>query len=180
MTCGRLATKLIDRELGDIEAELAALERQGVELEKKLRSCEEDAGGDAVMDPIMVDWFHLIRRKQTYVRRESELVYTARIQELESQQPGVEGELRSLLDTPDHLKSRVELERERRLMARLVEIVNGRNAIVDVLDEDRLREVEEDQQLNKMMQSLGVKKSSKRRKSSVSKLFRRRSKRAVD
>ncbi|KAK0140523.1 MICAL-like protein 2 [Merluccius polli] len=170
----------IAKELGAIEAELAVLEKEGVELEKKLRSCEEGAGADILMDPVMGEWFNLIRKKQMYFRKESELVYIARTQDLELLQPGVEGELRSLLEKPDNLKSTAEQEREQRLMERLVEIVNGRNAIVEVLDEDRLREVEEDQQLNKMMQNLGVKKSPKKRKSSVSKLFRRRSKRVVD
>ncbi|XP_030199142.1 MICAL-like protein 2a isoform X1 [Gadus morhua] len=178
--CHHIPTDQIVKELGDIEEELGALEKEGVELEKKLRSCEEDAGGDILMDPIMVEWFNLIRKKQVYIRKESELVYIARIQDLEVQQPGVEAELRILLGKPDSLKSAADQEREEKLMGRLVEIVNGRNAIVQVLDEDRLREVEEDQQLNNMMQSLGVKKSPKRRKSSVSKLFRRRSKRAVD
>lgn len=31
----------IERELNDIETNLAQLEKEGVELEKKLRSCEE-------------------------------------------------------------------------------------------------------------------------------------------
>lgn len=39
----------------------------------------------------------------------------------------------------DHLKSTEERRRENRLMERLMEIVNGRNAIVEGLDEDRLR-----------------------------------------
>lgn len=39
----------------------------------------------------------------------------------------------------DHLKSRVERRREETLMQRLVEIVDGRNAIVEGLDEDRRR-----------------------------------------
>ncbi|XP_041813313.1 MICAL-like protein 2a [Chelmon rostratus] len=170
----------IERELNDIETNLAQLEKEGVELEKKLRSCEEEGEGDILMDPLMVDWFNLIRKKQMYIRKESELVYTARTQELEQQQPGVEGELRRLLEKPDHLKSREEQQREKKLMQRLVEIVDGRNAIVEGLDEDRLREVEEDQQLNEMMQNLGVKKAKNKRKSSISKLFRRRSKRRVE
>lgn len=89
---------------------------------------------------------------------------SARTQELEQQQPGVEEELRRLLEKPgelplflsqssffflpfnfaetlgaDELKSRVERRREETLMQRLVEIVDGRNAIVEGLDEDRRR-----------------------------------------
>ncbi|XP_033499935.2 MICAL-like protein 2a isoform X1 [Epinephelus lanceolatus] len=170
----------IERDLNDIETNLAQLEKEGVELEKKLRCCEEEGEGDILMDPLMVDWFNLIRKKQMYIRNESELMYIARTQELEQQQPGVEGELRRLMEKPDHLKSREEQQREKKLMQRLVEIVDGRNAIVEGLDEDRRREVEEDQQLNEMMQNLGVKKAKSKRKSSISKLFRRRSKRRVE
>ncbi|KAA8585303.1 hypothetical protein FQN60_003997 [Etheostoma spectabile] len=146
----------IERDLNDIETNVAQLEKEGVELEKKLRSCEEEGKGDVLMDPLMVDWFNLIRKKQMYIRKESELVYIAKTQELEQQQPGVEGELRRLLEKPDHLKSREEQQREKKLMQRLMEIVDGRNAIVEGLDEDRLREVEEDQQLNEMMQNLDL------------------------
>ncbi|XP_029015130.1 MICAL-like protein 2a isoform X2 [Betta splendens] len=170
----------IERELSEIESSLARLERDGVELEKQLRSCEEEGEGDVLMDPLMVDWFSLIRKKQMYIRKESELVYIARTQDLERQQPGVEWELRRLLEKPDHSKSREEQQREEALMQRLVEIVDGRNAIVDGLDLDRLREVEEDQQLNEMMKNLRVKKAKSKRKSSISKLFRRRSKRRVE
>ncbi|XP_039902474.1 MICAL-like protein 2a isoform X1 [Simochromis diagramma] len=170
----------IERQLNDIETNLAHLEKEGVELEQKLRSCEEDGEGDILMDPLMVDWFNLIQKKQMFIRKESELVYIARTQELEQQQPGVEGELRRLLEKPDHLKSREEQRQEKKLMQKLMEIVDGRNAIVEGLDEDRLREVEEDQQLNKMMQNLGVKKAKNERKSSISKLFRRRSKRRFE
>ncbi|XP_058508555.1 MICAL-like protein 2a isoform X2 [Solea solea] len=170
----------IERELNDIETNLAQLEKEGVELEKKLRCCEEEGEGDILMDPLMVDWFKLIRKKQMIIRKESELVYIARTQELEQQQPGVEGELRRLLEKPDHLKSGDERQQETLLMQRLVEIVNGRNAILEGLDEDRLREVEEDQQLNEMMKNLGVKKAKSKRKTSISKLFRRRSKRRVE
>ncbi|XP_034046974.1 MICAL-like protein 2a [Thalassophryne amazonica] len=176
----RVPLEQIERELNDIETNLAHLEKEGVELEKKLRSCEEEGDGDILMEPLMVDWFNLIRQKQMYIRKESELVYIAQTLELERQQPGVEWELRRLLEKPDHLKTTEERQQEKKLLQRLVEIVDGRNAIVDGLDEDRLREVEEDKQLNEMMQNLRVKKSKNKRKSSFSKLFRRRSKRQVE
>ncbi|XP_062386992.1 MICAL-like protein 2a [Sardina pilchardus] len=169
----------IVKELGEIEENLNELEREGVDLEKRLRSCEEEGRGDLLMDPLMVDWFNLIRKKQGYMRRESELVYIARTQDLEEQQPGVEGQLRRLLDKPEHLKSESERRQQSELMERLLEIINDRNAIVEGLDQDRLREEEEDQQLNEMMQKLGMKKTKSKRQSSFSKLFRRKSKRVV-
>ncbi|KAK3532698.1 hypothetical protein QTP86_028066 [Hemibagrus guttatus] len=192
----------IAKELQEIENSLSDLEKVGIDLERRLRSCEEEGSGDILADPLMVDWFNLIRKKQSYIRRESELMYIAKTQDLEEQQPGVEGELRRLINKPgktqktffphvcstklkcpcvcisvsEHLKSPSERKRESDLMKRLVEIVNDRNAIVDVLEEDRRREEEEDQQLNEMMHRLDVRKLKSRRTSSFSKVFRRRSK----
>ncbi|XP_053531187.1 MICAL-like protein 2a isoform X4 [Ictalurus punctatus] len=129
----------ITKELQEIENSLSDLEKAGIDLERKLRSCEEEGSGDILVDPLMVDWFNLIRKKQSYIRRESELMYIAKTQDLEEQQPGVEGELRRLINKPEHLKSTSERNRESDLMKRLVEIVNDRNAIVDGLEEDRRR-----------------------------------------
>ncbi|XP_049331490.1 MICAL-like protein 2a isoform X2 [Astyanax mexicanus] len=169
----------ISQELQEIEERLGDLEKEGIDLEGRLRRCEEEGSGDILMDPLIVDWFNLIRKKQSFIRRESELMYIAKTQDLEEQQPGVEGELRRLINKPEHLKSTAERKREAYLMNRLVEIVNDRNAIVEGLEEDRLREEEEDQQLNEMMQRLGLKKLKNKRKSSFSKLFRRRSKKVL-
>ncbi|XP_067285087.1 MICAL-like protein 2a isoform X2 [Pseudorasbora parva] len=169
---------LISKELQDIENNLNDLENEGVELERRLRIYEEEGHEDLLMDPLMVDWFNLIRKKQSYIRRESELMYIARTQDLEEQQPGVEGELRRLINKPEHLKTLDEKRRETELLNRLMKIVNDRNAIVEGLEEDRLREEEEDQQLNEMMRRLGLQKFKNKRKSSFSKLFRRRSKKA--
>uniref|UniRef100_A0A673NJS7 MICAL-like protein 2 n=1 Tax=Sinocyclocheilus rhinocerous TaxID=307959 RepID=A0A673NJS7_9TELE len=168
----------ISKELQDIENKLYDLENEGVELERRLRIYEEEGHGDLLMDPLMVDWFNLIRKKQSYIRRESELMYIARTHDLEEQQPGVEGELRRLINKPEHVKTLDEKKRETELLNRLMKIVNDRNAIVEGLEEDRIREEEEDQQLNEMMQRLGLPKFKNKRKSSFSRLFRRRSKKA--
>ncbi|XP_051559792.1 protein-methionine sulfoxide oxidase mical2b isoform X2 [Myxocyprinus asiaticus] len=166
----------ITKELKEIEMNLNELEKSGVELEKQLRQCDEEGEEDALMNDLMVDWFNLIRNKQVFMRRESELVYIARTQDLEEEQPSVEAELRRLLEKPEHLKTFWDRKQEEELMAKLMEIVNDRNAIVEGLDEDRLREEEEDVQLNKMMQSLDMKKDKIKRKSSISQWFSRKSK----
>nr|XP_046166297.1 MICAL-like protein 2 isoform X2 [Oncorhynchus gorbuscha] len=153
------------RELQEIEDNVNELERTGVELEKQLRSCEEEGEEDVVMDDLMVEWFNLIRNKQVSMRRESELVYIAKTQDLEEQQPSVEQELRRLMDKPERLKTLWDRRREEELMVKLVEIVNDRNAIIDGLDDDRLREDEEDEQLNKMMKTLDTKKEKKKKSS---------------
>ncbi|XP_051560756.1 MICAL-like protein 2 isoform X2 [Myxocyprinus asiaticus] len=166
----------IMKELKEIEMNLNELEKRGVELEKQLRQCDEEGQEDTLMNDLMVDWFNLIRNKQVSMRRESELVYIARTQDLEEEQPSVEAELRRLLEKPEHLKTFWDRKREEELMAKLVDIVNDRNAIVEGLDEDRLREEEEDEQLNKMIQSLDMKKDKIKKKSSISKWFSRKSK----
>lgn len=45
------------------------------EILKNLSLSLSDGEGDILMDPLMVDWFNLIRQKQMYIRKESELVY---------------------------------------------------------------------------------------------------------
>ncbi|XP_072240787.1 protein-methionine sulfoxide oxidase mical2b [Leuresthes tenuis] len=161
----------IIRELHEIENNLNELERRGVDLEMKLRSSEEEGDDDTLMNELMVEWFSLIRNKQVAMRRESELVYIGRTQDLEEQQPSVEQELRTLMEKPEHLKTAWDKKREEQLMEKLVEIVNDRNAIVEGLDEDRLREEEEDEELNKMMKNFNIKKEKTKKKSPMSKLF---------
>ncbi|XP_015249493.1 PREDICTED: MICAL-like protein 2 [Cyprinodon variegatus] len=168
---GYIPKEDIIRELKEIEDNLNELERRGVELELRLRKKEEEGDDDTVMDELMVEWFTLIKNKQVAMRRESELVYIGRTQELEEEQPSVEQELRRLMDKPEHLKTSRDKQREQQLMDKLLEIVNDRNAIIDGLDEDRLREEEEDEELNKMMMSFNVNKDKTKRKSQKFKFF---------
>ncbi|XP_077791100.1 MICAL-like protein 1 isoform X1 [Podarcis muralis] len=136
-------------EMDSIEQQLDELEHRGVELERKLRSMENNA--DIPEDGLLVDWFKLIHEKHMLVRRESELIYIFKQQNLEQRQADVEYELRCLLNKPEKDWTDEDRVREKVLMQELVTIIEQRNAIVNCLDEDRQREEEEDKMLEAMI-----------------------------
>ncbi|XP_047433299.1 MICAL-like protein 1 [Mugil cephalus] len=137
----------IHGEMGDLEKQLDELERRGVELEKKLR----DNPNDEDEEHLLVDWFTLIHDKHLLVRREAELVYTAKQQNLEERQADVEYELRCLLNKPEKDWTEEDKSREQELMAELVTIIEQRNQIVNNMDQDRQREEEEDKLMEAML-----------------------------
>ncbi|XP_027823896.2 MICAL-like protein 1 isoform X1 [Ovis aries] len=137
----------IHGEIDTIERQLDALEHRGVLLEEKLR------GGvnEGREDDMLVDWFKLIHEKHLLVRRESELIYVFKQQNLEQRQADVEYELRCLLNKPEKDWTEEDRGREKVLMQELVTLIEQRNAIVNCLDEDRQREEEEDKMLEAMI-----------------------------
>ncbi|XP_028279602.1 MICAL-like protein 1 isoform X2 [Parambassis ranga] len=137
----------IHGEMSQLEKQLDELEQRGVELEKKLRD-NPDAEDE---EPLLVDWFTLIHDKHLLVRREAELVYTAKQQNLEDRQADVEYELRCLLNKPDKDWTEEDKSREQELMNELVTIIEQRNQIVNNMDQDRQREEEEDKLMEAML-----------------------------
>uniref|UniRef100_A0A096LSN6 MICAL-like 1a n=1 Tax=Poecilia formosa TaxID=48698 RepID=A0A096LSN6_POEFO len=138
----------IHAELLQLEKQLDELEQRGVELEKKLR----DTPNDEDEERLLVDWFTLIHDKHHLVRREAELVYTAKQQNLEERQADVEYELRCLLNKPAEKDwTEEDKSREQELMAELVTIIEQRNQIVNSMDQERQREEEEDKLMEAML-----------------------------
>ncbi|KAI2663423.1 MICAL-like protein 2 [Labeo rohita] len=134
-------------EMSDLEKRLDELEQRGVDLEKSLRECSNDDEEEH----LLVDWFTLIHEKHLLVRREAELVYTAKQQNLEERQADVEYELRCLLNKPEKEWTPEDKDREKQLMAELVTIIEQRNQIVNSIDLDRQREEEEDKLVAAML-----------------------------
>ncbi|KAL1767201.1 MICAL 1 [Sigmodon hispidus] len=134
-------------EMDTIERQLDALEHRGVLLEEKLRG----GANEGSEDNMLVDWFKLIHEKHLLVRRESELIYIVKQQNLELRQADVEYELRCLINKPEKDWTEEDWVREKVLTQEIKTLIDQRNAIVNCLEEDRKREKEEDKMVEAMI-----------------------------
>ncbi|CAJ1057201.1 protein-methionine sulfoxide oxidase mical3a isoform X10 [Xyrichtys novacula] len=107
-------------------------------------------------DPkLMQEWFKLVQEKNALVRYESELMIFARELELEDRQSRLQQELRERMAVEDNLKTEKELAQEKQILNEMLEVVEQRDALVALLEEQRLREKEEDKDLEAVMLSKG-------------------------
>ncbi|XP_030069646.1 F-actin-monooxygenase MICAL3 isoform X3 [Microcaecilia unicolor] len=145
--------QIIQRQLEQVEEKQRQLEERGVAVEKALRG---EAGMGKKDDPkLMQEWFKLVQEKNALVRYESELMIFARELELEDRQSRLQQELRERMAVEDHLKTEEELTDEKRILNEMLEVVEQRDALVALLEEQRLREKEEDKDLEAVMLSKG-------------------------
>ncbi|XP_031683449.1 MICAL-like protein 1 isoform X2 [Oncorhynchus kisutch] len=151
-------------ELGELEKRMDRLELRGVEMERSLRDCQN--GEYQEEEDMLVDWFTLIHEKHMLVRRDAELVYMAKQQNLEERQADVEYELRCLLNKVECEWSKDDRYRDQQLMEELVTIIEQGNHIINSLDQDRQREEEEDA-LFSMIKKKDLKKESRERPEDV-------------
>ncbi|XP_043979604.1 protein-methionine sulfoxide oxidase mical3a isoform X36 [Gambusia affinis] len=162
--------QIIQRQLEQVEEKQRQLEERGVAVEKALRG-EADYWGDSnyseILDlhlggmgkkddpKLMQEWFKLVQEKNALVRYESELMIFARELELEDRQSRLQQELRERMAVEDHLKTEKELAQEKQILNEMLEVVEQRDALVALLEEQRLREKEEDKDLEEVMLSKG-------------------------
>nr|XP_004999896.1 F-actin-monooxygenase MICAL3 isoform X15 [Cavia porcellus] len=145
--------QIIQRQLEQVEERQRQLEERGVAVEKALRG---EAGMGKKDDPkLMQEWFKLVQEKNAMVRYESELMIFARELELEDRQSRLQQELRERMAVEDHLKTEGELSEEKKILNEMLEVVEQRDSLVALLEEQRLREKEEDKDLEAAMLSKG-------------------------
>uniref|UniRef100_W5LK88 F-actin monooxygenase n=1 Tax=Astyanax mexicanus TaxID=7994 RepID=W5LK88_ASTMX len=145
--------QIIQRQLEQVEEKQRQLEERGVAVEKALRG---EAGMGKKDDPkLMQEWFKLVQEKNALVRYESELMIFARELELEDRQSRLQQELRERMAVDDHLKTETELAEEKQILNEMLEVVEQRDSLVALLEEQRLREKEEDKDLESVMLSKG-------------------------
>ncbi|XP_012603180.2 F-actin-monooxygenase MICAL3 isoform X14 [Microcebus murinus] len=145
--------QIIQRQLEQVEERQRQLEERGVAVEKALRG---EAGMGKKDDPkLMQEWFRLVQEKNAMVRYESELMIFARELELEDRQSRLQQELRERMAVEDHLKTEEELSEEKKILNEMLEVVEQRDSLVALLEEQRLREKEEDKDLEAAMLSKG-------------------------
>ncbi|KAI5695028.1 hypothetical protein M8J75_009748 [Diaphorina citri] len=95
-------------------------------------------------EELVLQLFELVNEKNDLLRRQAELMYLRRQYHLEEEHAELEYQIRSLMLRPAKNKTDADKEREEQLIQRLVEVVERRNEIVELLEKDRLKELEED------------------------------------
>lgn len=157
-----LPLKEIRQELDIIETQQQGLEKQGVILEQMIRERCEGVGPEMdisgiqtnskEVEDLIMQLFELVNEKNELFRRQAELMYLRRQHRLEQEQADLEYEIRLLMAQPERNKTDSDKEKEEALIARLVEIVQMRNEVVDCLEMDRLREAEEDMSIKQSIE----------------------------
>ncbi|XP_036021854.1 F-actin-monooxygenase MICAL3 isoform X13 [Mus musculus] len=113
--------------------------------------CVQEGMGKKDDPKLMQEWFKLVQEKNAMVRYESELMIFARELELEDRQSRLQQELRERMAVEDHLKTEGELSEEKKILNEMLEVVEQRDSLVALLEEQRLREKEEDKDLEAAM-----------------------------
>ncbi|XP_034529822.1 protein-methionine sulfoxide oxidase mical3a-like isoform X2 [Notolabrus celidotus] len=162
--------QMIQRQLQQVEEKQGQLEERGVMVEKALRG-EADYWGEndgpdlelhleglgKLENPaLMQQLFQLVQQKNSLLRYESELMIFARELELEDRQSRLQQELRERMAVDDHLKAACQLVEERLILEEMLEVVEQRDALVSLLEEQRLQERQEDQDLEQVMMAQGL------------------------
>ncbi|XP_067128414.1 MICAL-like protein 1 isoform X2 [Centruroides vittatus] len=140
----------IKAEMLDIEKKQQQLEKRGRELEMLIRE-REDSEISMEEEKAILDLFELVNLKNALFRRQAELMYIKRSQRLEEEQVEIEFQIRCLMNKPANERREEDALKEEELLQRLLDVVEQRNEIVDTIEMDRKRELQEDKSIKEHM-----------------------------
>ncbi|TNM91454.1 hypothetical protein fugu_019834 [Takifugu bimaculatus] len=95
---------------------------------------------------LMQYWFQLVQKKNVLVHYEFKLMIFARELELEDQQSHLQQELRDRMTVDDRLKDEEHLLEERMILEEMLEVVEKRDALASLLEDQRLQDSQADQE----------------------------------
>ncbi|KAL6107293.1 mical2 [Pungitius sinensis] len=146
----------IQRQLEEVAEKQRVVEERGVTIEKIIRGeAELYRTEDSEEAQLYQSWFQLVLEKNRLARYESELMIFAQELELEDTQSRLQRDLRHRMATEDTKKSASELQQEQVMLAEIMRTVERRDALVSVLEEQRLKERAEDRDLEGLVLSKG-------------------------
>uniref|UniRef100_A0A8C3QFA7 F-actin monooxygenase n=1 Tax=Cyanoderma ruficeps TaxID=181631 RepID=A0A8C3QFA7_9PASS len=143
----------VQRQLEELEERQRALEKFGVELERKLRG--EADSGTKDENQMLHEWFELVMEKNKLMRYEAELLIIAQELELEDHQSRLEQKLREKMAIDDSLKDEMDLNEEDEIFTEMMRVVEERDRLVCALEEQRVKERAEDQHFESLILSTG-------------------------
>ncbi|KAM9570734.1 F-actin-monooxygenase mical2b isoform 2-T3 [Salvelinus alpinus] len=148
--------QIIQRQLEEVGEKQRDLEERGVTIEKVLRGEAPDEG-DGLSDEheLLQMWFKLVLEKNKLARYEEELVIFAQELELEDRQSQLQTDLRRRMSVDDSRKSSSELAEEQQMLTEIMKVVERRDTLVSLLEEQRLQERAEDRDLESLVLSRG-------------------------
>ncbi|XP_045552928.1 protein-methionine sulfoxide oxidase mical2b isoform X9 [Salmo salar] len=148
--------QVIQRQLEEVGEKQKDLEERGVTIEKVLRGESPDKG-DGLSDEheLLQMWFKLVLEKNRLARYEEELVIFAQELELEDRQSQLQMDLRCRMSIDDSRKSSSELAEEQEMLTEIMKVVERRDTLVSLLEEQRLQERAEDRDPESLVLSRG-------------------------
>lgn len=156
----------IQRQLEELEVKQRELEQRGVTLEKALRGEGADAECKEESE-LLREWFDLMRERTELRHYERELMVRAQEMELEDRHARLRQELQDRMSRDDSSKSSEDVVKEGEILREILEIVEQRDSLIALLEEDRQRYQEEDKDLEAQMLAKGLRLTPLRKESHV-------------
>jgi len=159
----------IQRNLEEVEVRQRDLENRGIRIEKLLRGEPGIQVGEEEEDDstLLQEWFSLVHEKQRIERNEQELIVRARTLELEDRYSKLQQELKLIMDKKECDKSSDQITEEGELLEAMLDIVEQKDALSSLIEDNRERYREEDADLENIMQQKGVNLTPVRRETEV-------------